>query len=83
MSKMTSYDVRIVLATSLTAFRTLFLWVKWHPMTWRALCISPYHMVLDPSKGGGGPMAPPRCGAHTLLCCAVSGERHMLVQSGR
>lgn len=39
-------------------------------------------VVVDPSKGGGGPMAPPRCGASTLLCCAVSAERHLLCTAG-
>ena len=39
-------------------------------------------VVIDPTKGGGGPMAPPRCGAATLLCCAVSQERNLLCTAG-
>jgi ribosomal RNA-processing protein 9 len=38
--------------------------------------------VVDPTKGGGGPMAPPRCGAAALLCCAVAQERHLLCTAG-
>ena len=33
---------------------------------------------VDPAKGGGGPMAPPRCGAAGLLCCAVAQDRNLL-----
>ena len=39
-------------------------------------------VVLDPTKGGGGPMAPPRCGAAALLCCAVAKERNLLCTAG-
>ena len=38
--------------------------------------------TVDPTKGGGGPMAPPRCGAAALLCCAVAQERHLLCTAG-
>ena len=38
--------------------------------------------VVDPSQGGGGPQAPPTCGAHVVLCCAVSGERNLFVTGG-
>ena len=38
--------------------------------------------VVDPTRGGGGPMAPPKCGAATLLCCAVSPEQHRLCVAG-
>jgi ribosomal RNA-processing protein 9 len=38
--------------------------------------------VVDPTRGGGGPMAPPKCGAATLLCCAVSQEHNMLCVAG-
>ena len=38
--------------------------------------------VVDPTKGGGGPMAPPRCGAAGLLCVAVAHERSLLCTAG-
>ena len=38
--------------------------------------------VVDPTRGGGGPMAPPKCGAATLLCCAVSQDHNMLCVAG-
>jgi len=38
--------------------------------------------VVDPMQGGGGPQAPPTCGAHVVLCCAVSGERNLFVTGG-
>ena len=38
--------------------------------------------VVDPTQGGGGPQAPPKCGAHVVSCCAVSGERNLLVTGG-
>ena len=39
-------------------------------------------VVVDPAKGGGGPMAPPRCGAAGLLCCAVAQDRNLLCTAG-
>ena len=35
----------VVLALTSNAFKTLVPRVEWHPMTWRALCISPYHAL--------------------------------------
>ena len=40
------------------------------------------NVVVDPAKGGGGPMAPPRCGAAGLLCCAVAQDRNLLCTAG-
>ena len=39
-------------------------------------------VVVDPTQGGGGPQAPPKCGAHVMLCCAVSGDRNLFVTGG-
>jgi len=39
-------------------------------------------VVVDPLQGGGGPQAPPKCGAHVVLCCAVSGDRNLFVTGG-
>jgi ribosomal RNA-processing protein 9 len=38
--------------------------------------------TVDPTRGGGGPMAPPRCGAAGLLCCAVAQDRNLLCTAG-
>jgi len=39
-------------------------------------------VVVDPTQGGGGPQAPPKCGAHVMLCCAVSADRNLFVTGG-
>lgn len=39
-------------------------------------------VVIDPMQGGAGPQAPPKCGAHVVLCCAVSGEKNLFVTGG-
>ena len=39
-------------------------------------------VVVDPLQGGGGPQAPPKCGAHVVLCCAVSGDRNLFATGG-
>mmetsp|Transcript_5531 Transcript_5531/g.12265 ORF Transcript_5531/g.12265 Transcript_5531/m.12265 type:complete len:541 (-) Transcript_5531:110-1732(-) len=39
-------------------------------------------VVVDPLQGGTGPQAPPKCGAHVMLCCAVSGEKNLFVTGG-
>ena len=39
-------------------------------------------VVVNPLQGGTGPQAPPKCGAHVMLCCAVSGEKNLFVTGG-
>ena len=39
-------------------------------------------VVVDPLQGGGGPQAPPKCGSHVMLCCAVSGDRNLFATGG-